>query len=675
MKRAPLPTSPSLRTTALAVLLAALLAGCATAPPREAATPERAAALAGRGDHAAAALEYDAVAAVAVGVIGNDYRLLAAQQWLAAGRAPEATAALARLAEPLEPAQATARDLFAAEAALLAGDAARAWSLLGAMTTPAPDVDFDRFHALRQRAALATGRPLEAIASARARETRITDPARRAVLREELLAQLRRASTQGITLDPRSAGRDAVARGWLEAAPLAARAATAPAASNAAIIAAWKKRYPDHPAGAALAGTNITSASVVVAAGAATGAASGTTGSTGATGATGAATTPAATPVAPATLPPGAHVAALLPLSGRNAAVGAQLRDGLLAAWFAQPAEGRLPLRFYDTVGGTEGSSVVVDRLAAARAAGAVSIIGPLLREDVIAAAGVWSGLAVDASARGGGAVPTVLALNFLPTEAGSAPAPAGLHQFGLSPEDEARAIARRAIAAGQRRAVALVPAGDWGQRVLRAFREEFEAGGGTLLASRPVQGRDQSAAIRAALGIDASRARHQRLQSLLGSSLVFQPRRRGDVDVLFLPGQPAQVRQLRAQLKYESAGDIPFYSTADAWDGRADGDLEGMVFPDMPWMIAPAADGVAALRTQTQAAWGDLRGRGRLFALGHDAWLVQEALRTGRLAAGRGEVPGVTGALALDDQRRVRRALSWAEIRSSMLRPLDGSP
>ena len=669
MTRAALPCSPSLRTVAFALLSAALLAGCATAPQREAATPERAAALAGRGDHAAAALEYDAVAAVAVGVIGNDYRLLAAQQWLAAGRAPEATAALARLAEPLEPAQATARDLFAAEAALLAGDAARAWALLGAMTAPAPDADFDRFHALRQRAALATGRPLEAIASERARETRVTDPARRAALREELLTQLRRASAQGPALDPRSAGRDAVARGWLEAAPLAARAAAAPASSNAAIIAAWKKRYPDHPAGAALAATNIASASasasasagVAAAAGAAAGAVSGTPGVAGAT------ITPA-----PATLPPGAHVAALLPLSGRNAAVGAQLRDGLLAAWFAQPAEGRLPLRFYDTVGGAEGTSVVADRLAAARAAGAVSIIGPLLREDVIAAAGAWSSLTADASTRGGGA-PTLLALNFLPTEAGAVPA--GLLQFGLSPEDEARAIARRASAAGQRRAVALVPAGDWGQRVLRAFREEFEAGGGTLLASRPVQGRDQSAAIRAVLGIDASRARHQRLRSLLGSSLVFQPRRRGDVDVLFLPGQPTQVRQLRAQLKFESAGDIPFYSTADAWDGRADGDLEGMVFPDMPWMVAPAADGVAALRTQSQAAWGDLRGRGRLFALGHDAWLVQEALRTGRLAAGRGEITGVTGALALDDQRRVRRALSWAEIRSSTLRPLDDSP
>lgn len=647
MNRADLPRS----STLLVLLLSALLGGCATtAAQREAATPERAAALAARGDHAAAALEYDAVAAVAVGVIGNDYRLLAAREWLAAGRAPEAVAALARLAEPLEPAQATARDLFSAEAALIGGDAARAWTLLGAMTVPASDADFDRFHALRQRAAVATARPLEAIASERAREARATDPARRAALREELLAQLRRASAGGATFDPRSAGRDAVARGWLEAAPLAARAATAAASANPAIIAAWRKRYPDHPAAAALAATHMGAASVATAAaGTAVGGGTATT-----------------APASPApTLTPGAHVAALLPLTGRSAGVGAQLRDGLLAAWYAQPAEGRLPLRFYDTGDApAAGGSSAVTQLAAARAAGAVSVIGPLSRDDVAAVA---VALAAETT---GPSRPNLLALNFLPAENGSAPA--GLHQFGLSPEDEARAVARRALSAGERRAVAMVPAGDWGQRVLNAFREEFEAGGGNLLASRPVQGRDHGAAIRATLGIDASRARHQRLQSLLGSALVFQPRRRGDVDMLFLPGQPTHVRQLRAQLRFESAGDIPFYSTADAWDGRADSDLDGMRFPDMPWMITPAAPSVAALRTQTEAAWGDLRGRGRLFALGHDAWLVQEALRTGRLAAGRGEIEGVAGTLALDDRRRVRRDLRWAEIRSSTLRPLD---
>lgn len=637
------------RTVLQAVLLGVVLAGCATtASQREAATPARAAALAARGDHSAAALEYDAVAAVAVGVIGNDYRLLAAQEWLAAGRPNEARTALGRLAEPLEPGQATARELFAAEAELLGGDAARAWSLLGAMAAPTTDADFERFHALRQRTALVVARPLEAIASERARESRAADPARRAALRAELLDQLRRASGDSAAFDPRSAGRDAVARGWLEAAPLAARAASAPAASNAGIIAAWKKRYPDHPAGTALAATHV--------------------GSVGAatepvpTGAAGGASAPNA--AAATRLPPGAHIAALLPLTGRSAAVGAQLRDGLLAAWHAQPAEGRLPLRFYDTDDAAQpGGSTVSAQLAAAREAGAVFVIGPLLRDDVVAAA----------TSLASGQWPDMLALNFLPAEAGTAPK--GLYQFGLSPEEEARSVARHALSAGQRRAVALVPAGDWGQRVAKAFGDEFEAGGGTLLANRPLQGRDFGPAIRAALGIDASRARHQRLQTLLGSSLVFQPRRRGDVDLLFLPGQPDHLRQLRAQLGFESAGDIPFYSLSDAWDGRADGDLDGMRFPDMPWMISPDAPPVAALRAQTEAAWGDLRGRGRLFALGHDAWAVQEALRSGRLAAGRGEIEGVAGTLALDDRRRVRRALRWAEIRSSTLRPLDERP
>lgn len=654
----------------LAVLIGVSLSwGCATTPA-QAPTPERAAALAARGDHSAAALEYDAVAAVAVGVIGNDYRLLAAREWLAAGRAREAEAALGRLAPPLEAAQGLARDLFAAEAALLAGDAPRAWNQLGAITPAAAETEFDRYHALRQRAALGTDQPLEAVRSERAREARAPDAARRAALREELLDQLRRASTAGAAFDPRTAGRDAVARGWLEAAPLAARAATAPASANAAIIAAWKKRYPDHPAGAALAATNAASVAAVPGV-----AAAGTSGSAAAGTAAASAAGASGTTAGAGALASGSHIAALLPLSGRNAAAGAQLRDGLLAAWYAQPAEGRLPLRFYDTGAATaDGAPAVAAQLAAAQTAGAAFVIGPLIREDVVAAAAALAtAVGPAAGARRPGPPVGLLALNFL--NAGTGPTPAALHQFGLSPEDESRAVARRALSAGERRAVALVPQGDWGERVLRAFREEYEAGGGTLLATRPLQGREYGPAIRAALGIDASRARHQRLQSLLGSALTFQPRRRGDVDVLFLPGQPAHVRQLRAQLKFESAGDIPFYTTSDAWDGRADADLEGLSFPDMPWMITPNDSRVAAARAQAESAWGDLRGRGRLFALGHDAWLVQEALRAGRLAAGRGEVEGLTGTLALDDERRVRRALRWAEVRSGVLRPLDDSP
>jgi outer membrane PBP1 activator LpoA protein len=650
--------TPPTRLLAASLLAASLLAGCAAAPPpADPPSPERAAAYAARGDHAAAARDYEAVAGFAPSGVANDLRLSAAREWLSAGDARRAQGMLDALVPPLDARQTFARDLSTAEVALALGDAARGWSVLEKQSPPAANVEFDRYHELRQRLAFATDRPLEGINSHRAREARASDPAQRATLRQGLLAQLRRTAADGGAIDPRTAGRDAVARGWLEAGPIAARAATAPASTNANLTAAWRKRYPDHPAGAALAATHLGSPALA-APGALSAAASGSASGTPASGVT-ASGTPA--PLVAAPLAPGAHIAALLPLSGRNAAVGAQLRDGLLAAFYAQPAEGRPPLRFYDI-----STQPVGDALAAARSAGAVFVIGPLMREDVAAAA------ASVAAAPGG---PPLLALNFLPPPV-AAPAlaapPAGFYQFGLSPEEEARSAARRAIADGRRRAVALVPDGDWGQRVVAAFREEFETGGGTLLATQSLRGRDLGPAVRSALGIDASRSRHQRLQSLLGTSLVFQPRRRGDVDLLFAPGQPGVIRQLRSQLQFESAADIPMYSISDAWDGRVDADLNGLIFTDMPWMIAPRSGRSATLRSETEAAWGDLRGRGRLFALGHDAWLVQDGLRSGRFGAGRGELEGVTGQLALDDSRRVQRGLRWGEIRNSTLRLLD---
>lgn len=640
----------------MACLIALVLTGCAAAPePIEPPSPERAAAFAARGEHASAARDYEAIAGFAPAAVANDFKLLAALEWLAARDPRKAQTTLESLTDPLDARQALSRDLSAAETALALGEPARGWSILEKVSPPSANADFDRYHSVRQRLAFATGRALAGIGSSRAREARALDAAERSALRLELLEQLRTAVAAGATLDPREAGRDAIARGWLEAAPVAARAAAAPAKSNADLTAAWRKRYPDHPATAALQDTHLGSPALA--------ARGDTTARPADPPTTGAAAAASVLPSVRAAAP-GTHVAALLPLSGRNAAVGAQVRDGLLAGFFAQPSAERTPLRFYDIA-----ARPVGEALAAARAAGAVFVIGPLMREDVLAAAAF-------ATATPG--APPMLVLNFLPSSASAAvPAevPAALYQFGLSPEDESRSVARRAIADGRRRAVALIPSGDWGVRVLAAFKDEFEAGGGTLLAERALGGRDLGPALRSTLGIDASRARHQRLQSLLGSSLVFQPRRRGDVEMLFAPGQPALIRQLRSQLRFEAAADIPMYSISDAWDGRVDADLNGLIFTDMPWMIAPGSGRSATLRSETEAAYGDLRGRSRLFALGHDAWLVQEGLRTGRFSAGSGELEGVTGQLALDDSRRVGRGLRWAEIRNSTLRLLDGTP
>jgi len=630
------------------LLLALALVSCA-ANTRPTASVERAAAFAVRGDHVAAAREYEAVAAAtAESVLANAALLPAAREWLRASNADAASQALGRLLPPLDELQIFDRDLIAAEIALRRGESARGWELLAALRAPSGNERINVYHALRQQLALATNRPLQAIRSQIERETLVADPAGVAQLRREFLAELQATVERGALIDPRLAGRDALASGWLEAAPLAARAARAPISANAGITAAWRKRYPNHPAAAALAliGQAPPPQPAVAAASNARPVA-----------APAADLEAGAAPVTPAgqPLPRAAHVAVLLPLSGRNASAGIQLRDGILAAHFFEPEATRTPVRFYDTAR----QSVEV-AFAAATRAGAVFIIGPLVREEVVAAA---------ASAAQPG-VPPVLALNFLPVEQ-SAP-PAGFKQFGLSPEDEARAVAQRALAEGRRRAVVLAPAGDWGNRVLAAFRETLEAGGGVILASESLSGREVGPALQSALRVDDSMARHRRIQAVLDTPLAFQSRRRADIDFVFMPGQAASLRQWRPQLRFQGGGDLPAYATSDAWDGRAGAELAGLVFPDMDWSLATLAPAVAALRADTAAAFGDSSGRSRLFAFGHDAWVLQSALRVGKTPTVESPLVGATGQLSIDAAGRVQRSLRWAEIGSSGLRLLD---
>jgi outer membrane PBP1 activator LpoA protein len=633
------------RTALALIALGLLIAGCST-NSRPPASLERAAALSARGDHAAAAREYEALSAQARGTALNPVLMSAAKEWLRANDAGAAEAAIARLVMPLESDQPSIRSLLLAEAALLRGEASRGWELLSGVGTPVGAARIDEYHALRQRLALATNRPLQAIRSQVDRETVAADAAATQQMRQDFLRELIAAVDRGITLDPRVAGRDAAARGWLEAAPLAARVARAPKESNVGITAAWRQRHPNHPATAALASlgqspsTNAPPDSSSIA--------------------TDSAATPRIPTATSSLLPLGrsmprvAHVAVLLPLSGRNGALGAQIREGVLAAYFSEPESMRTPLRFYDTA-----RQSVAEAFTAAMQGGAVSVIGPLARDEV---------LAVTTSATVAEA-PTVIALNALPT---GQTVPPNVRQFALSPEDEARAVARRALAEGRRRAVALVPSGDWGARVLQAFRDELDAGGGALLGAETLPGRDLGNAAQSLLRIDSSIARHRRLQSVLDMPLAFQPRRRADVDFIFMPGPAATLRQWRPQLRFQGLGDLPAYATSDAFDGRVGDELQGLVFPDIDWMIAPQAPLVATLRASTQDALADSAQRNRFFALGHDAWMLQVALRSGRSPSIGAPMTGAVGTLFVDDEGRVQRSLRFAQFDDGQIKLLD---
>jgi len=627
-----LTITPSLWRIAATTLLSLWLASCAglggaASPP----SIDRAESLWQRGDTAAAAREFERLADGNDFSAATDFRLRAARAWLAAQRPADARRVLTALdgavraaGATLSPAQQNGRQLADIDLALGEGQAQAAWAQLAALKEPRDPAQREAWLELRQRIAIATARPVDAVRAQVAREPLLGTDAARLAARRELFAQLRTASQRGVKLEPLAAERDTVLRGWLELGPIAAMAADRGGAGPA--LAAWRARYPTHPA-ADLVRSEFSSS------GPTTGFAS------------------------------GAHVAVLLPITGRAAGPAAQIRDGMLAALYATPELGRPEMRVYDT-----GLQTVAAALDEAQRNGAEFVVGPLTREEVLEAA--------DYSERR----PPVLALNFLP---GERVPPESFFQYALSPEDDARLVARRMLADGRRRGVALVPEGDWGNRVLAAFTEELVAGGGQLLSSAPYTpgSNDYGGPIQNVLRLSDSRARHRRLESMLGTSLEFQPRRRSDIDFIFAPATASTARMLRPQLRFHFAGDIPTYATSDAFEpGLASNqDLDGLIFPDMPWVLS-GGESVEKLRAATTSAFGEgARGRGKLYAFGYDAWLLATALRgetlarSGREGASGVVVDGATGRISFDANGRSRRELEWAQMRGGTPKLLPG--
>lgn len=327
-----------------------------------------------------------------------------------------------------------------------------------------------------------------------------------------------------------------------------------------------------------------------------------------------------------------------------------------MTAYYQTPAAQRLHIRFYDTA-----ELGIAAAVAQATNEGAQLIVGPLARDAVVAAASIT------------GARAPILALNFLPA---GMPVPPAFYQYALSPEDEARQVARRVLTDGHHSGVALVPTGDWGSRVLAAFTQELQAGGGALLAQASFDaGRtDYSPEITQVLRISDSRARAKRLESVLGVKLEFEPRPRGDIEFIFAASQVNTARLLLPQLRFHYVGGIPTYATSDSFEphSSANQDLDGLLFPDMPWMLgSELADSV---REAARAAWPTGGpNRNRLFAFGYDAYLLAATLHA-QAGATQLDVQGLTGRLSLDAERRVQRELVWGALHNGQARVLPPS-
>jgi hypothetical protein len=557
----------------------------------------QAAKLAGAGKHAEAAQTYAELAAAASPADRDNYALLSAEQWVAAGNVAQAKQIYATVSADARTRLPTSRALVAAEIALAANDGTAALKELDSIPVPTAAELAQNYWYIRGESAFLTANPVEGARAFIERERYLTDTAALKASREELFNKIRTASEHGQSLKA-PANADPILTGWLALGPVAVELARDPMHAASALDN-WKHRFPAHPA----------FDGVVVG---------------------------AQSKLAVATEFPD-QIALLLPLTGRAEAVGVAVRDGFIAAYLEQPAASRPRLKIYDVA-----TETVAGAYQHAMQDGAGFVVGPLTKEDVAAIAPLSAG-------RG-----PVLALNFL---ADSISASRNFYQFALLPEDEARIVARRLVAEGKLKGVAILPDGELGTRVGAAFADEMNQLGGQVLDS----GRYQSGRP------DFSEVIKQTLQ--IRGAKGEPATHRVDATFVFADGTPAASRLIVSQLKFHYAGDVPVYSTSDSYepDPTANNDLDGLTFPDMPWMVS--ADPVTSqIRDSVRGAWpARTARRDRLYAFGFDAYRLVPALKSNSLNPGSSEISGVTGKLRLDDHNRIRRDLDWAQIKDGV--------
>ena len=384
-------------------------------------------------------------------------------------------------------------------------------------------------------------------------------------------------------------------------------------------LANWQKRYPDHPASRYVLPTLVANA--------------------------------------PFRIEYPSQIALLLPLNSRYQGEAEAFRSGALFMHESDNHPDQPTIKLYDTGLVHQEIRAIYEK---AIAEGADFIIGPLGRQAI-------DQLVSDKRFP----VPTLLIGN--PTNPASASP--NVYQLGMAPEQDGVQLARHAYAAGHRRALIIFAASAWGRRVSIATSNDWARLGGKIVAQTavPVTSDHFTHAIRRLFHLDHSAARAAALKKVLTHRLPFKaiPRRRQDVDVIFLFCSRPQAQVINPQIDFLYGHDLPVFSTSHLYHGTQDRlidlDLDGIILGDMPWILG--SNGPRAFRAGGTNNPNTYRGTplDRLFALGMDAYALSSRITALRTIP-EARYAGFSGQLSSDGNGVVRRKLMWAQFQNAEL-------
>ncbi|WP_312836729.1 penicillin-binding protein activator [Pantoea sp.] len=318
-------------------------------------------------------------------------------------------------------------------------------------------------------------------------------------------------------------------------------------------------------------------------------------------------------------------------------------------------------IRVYDT-----SSQPIQQVLQQAQQDGATLVVGPLLKSNVEQVASSQTPL-------------NVLALNE-PEQIQNLP---NLCYFALSPEDEARDAAHHIWDQGKRQPLLLVPRSSLGDRVSKAFAQEWQTlGGATVLQQKFGSVAELKQGINSGAGI-----------ALSGTPLTVEPTQpqgiaiagltipapqesmptpdapQGNPDAVYIVSTQDELQLIKPMITMRtgSRSNIALYASSRSYQAGAGPDfrleMDGLQFSDIP--LLSGAD--PALMQQAARSFNNDYSLVRLYAMGIDAWTLANHFNQMRQTPGFA-IDGNTGKLSANQDCVINRKLAWNQYQKGQI-------
>ncbi|WP_145544161.1 penicillin-binding protein activator [Yersinia frederiksenii] len=333
----------------------------------------------------------------------------------------------------------------------------------------------------------------------------------------------------------------------------------------------------------------------------------------------------------------------------------------------APVATNHAQVKVYDTT-----NQPVAALLAQAQQDGATLVVGPLLKPEVEQLSSTPSTL-------------NILALN-QPEVSSNSP---NICYFALSPEDEARDAAHHLWSQEKRMPLLLTPRGAFGDRIAKAFAEEWQKQGGqTVLQQNFGSTAELKQAINSGAGIrltgqpvtvSSAPAAAPASVTIAGLTIPAPPvdapvvstSAGGNIDAVYIIATPAELTLIKPMIDMATStrSKPALFASSRSYQAGAGPDyrleMEGIQFSDIPLM----AGSNPALMQQAAAKYANDYSLVRLYAMGIDAWALSNHFAEMRQIPGF-QVSGATGDLTASADCVITRKLPWLQYRQGMVVP-----